>query len=415
MNITRYVKINGNKTFDELPLNPVDSLILSQLSYLKFDGVDDRIYLNNEGVCIKDIAESDKVADLFGDVRYANVNKGLFDAAAASERFGTIKLSNYVDIIDADAEIQFSAVTATCSNGLTYVVYRGTDDNLVGWQEDFNMIYKTPVPAQEKAVWYLNLVSEKIEGDFYVGGHSKGGNLAVYASMFVNESIQNRIINVFSHDGPGFKKEILEGSGFFRIKDKILKYVPRESIFGLMQATTEKYEVVLCHKRGISQHSPFNWIVNGYDFKYADNVENVYILRNKIFNIWASKITDEQAKDFSENFFAIFREAGFSNLNDFQGDLLAKYGVIKSLISAMENVDEETKAELMEVITLYKDIFTDTTKESVQDARDNALENVQHVMDNVKESVQTIKSTVDSKKEKKSTKKRIRNKKEVVE
>lgn len=387
MDITKYITVHGNKTFDELPLNPVDSLIISQLSYLKFDGLDERLNKGNEGMLLRDIAKSDKVEILFGDIRYANVNKGLFDAAASSERFGTIKIRDHVDIIDADDELQFSATTALLGNGTAYVAFRGTDDNLVGWQEDLNMIYKCPVPAQGRAVLYLNKVSSRIDGDFYVGGHSKGGNLAVYASAFADKGIQDRILNVFSHDGPGFKQEIIEGDNFNRIKDKILKYVPRESIFGLMLATGENYEVVLCHKRGISQHNPFNWIVDGYDFKKADSVDDVYILRQKIFNIWASKISDEQARGFSEKIFDIFADAGFSNLNDFQGDFLTKYNMIKSLVATMENVDDSTKAELMEVFMLYKDIYVDKKKESVIEAKDNALENVQHVMDNIKDKI----------------------------
>lgn len=403
MNITEYAKKNGVHTIENMPFNSVDSLILSQLSYLKFEGMIPTVDENSSGITLAEIAKRSDIDKLYRDERYRDINTGLFDAASASKRFGNVKLRDFIDIVDPDNEIQFSAVTFVFENGLTYVAYRGTDDNLVGWQEDLNMIYQTPVPAQEKSLWYLNTVSERIEGEFYVGGHSKGGNLAVYSSMMANEDVQDRIINVFSHDGPGFKKETLNKSRFDRIRSKIIKQVPKSSVFGLMLTTGENIEVVLCHKMGISQHNPFNWIVENTHFKRADSVDKAHLIQREIFNNWAEKLTDDQARTLSEQLFGLFDKAGLNNINDFQGDISTIYNNFKAFSGAAQMLDDEIKEQLDEIIQLYKDTFAEIaveeTRESVNAvrenmsvARENALENMHTVMDNVIDGVEKAKS-----------------------
>lgn len=398
MNITEYTETVGKMTVDEEEFNSVDSLILSQLSYLKFEGIVPEMDDDNF-ITINEISKWENVDNLFRDERYRTINTGLFNAAANSNRFKNVKLKKFIDIVDSDFQIQFSAVVFEFENGLTYVAFRGTDDNLVGWQEDLNMIYQTPVPAQEKALWYLNTVSKEITGDFYVGGHSKGGNLAVYSSMMAEPCIQDRIINIFSHDGPGFKKETLNKSNFDRVKSKIIKQVPKSSVFGLMLTTGEKIDVVLCHKiSGISQHNPFNWIVEGTSFKQADKVDRAHIIQREAFNNWAEKLTDTQARTLSEQLFMLFDKAGLNNINDFQGDIATIYNNYKTFTGAAHMLDDEIKDQLDEIIQLYKDTFAETAKEETLDdlnnvaknmnvAKENALENMQMVMDNVKSEV----------------------------
>ena len=164
MNITEYVIKNRAKTLDKLPLNPVDSLILSQLSYLKYEGIPE-LYIKKNGITIQEVAKSKYVKNLFIDERYAASNKELFDAVAESKRFGTITIKDFVNIIDDDWKIQFCAMTCVFENGTTYVVFRGTDDSVVGWKEDLEMTYKAPVPAQKYSLEYLKKVVKKIDGD----------------------------------------------------------------------------------------------------------------------------------------------------------------------------------------------------------------------------------------------------------
>ena len=386
MNITEYVIKNRAKTLDKLPLNPVDSLILSQLSYLKYEGIPE-LYIKKDGITIQEVAKSKYVKNLFIDERYAASNKELFDAVAESKRFGTITIKDFVNIIDDDWKIQFCAMTCVFENGTTYVVFRGTDDNLVGWQEDLDMIYKTPIPAQEKSVWYLNRVAKKIKGNFYVGGHSKGGNLAVYSSMKVSKGIQDKIIRIFSHDGPGFKPEELSGIAFARIEGKILKLVPKSSIVGMLLTTKEHYEVVACHKIGISQHNPFNWIVEKHDFQRVDQVDKASEFQNQAINLWVLNLTDEQGEYLSTQLFDIFEKAGITNLNDMQSNLSGLITSLRNLATTMNELDPETKNRLEDIFKMLSDMFFDVMKENMLDNMNSTLENAKVVVDNVIENV----------------------------
>ena len=150
-----------------------------------------------------------------------------------------IRLNHYIDLISDKWEMQFSAVTAYLADGLTHVLFRGTDETMIGWKEDFNMAFMTPVPAQVKAVDYLHYAAERIRGGFSVGGHSKGGNLAVYSAMKCSRLVRERITSIYSQDGPGFTKETLEDGDFDAIKDRIQKYVPHSSIIGMLFQTQE--------------------------------------------------------------------------------------------------------------------------------------------------------------------------------
>lgn len=383
MNITEYTEKYSGVTLDKMPLNCVDSLVLSQLSYLKFEGIPE-LYAKKDGISLKEIAKSKYVKNLYLDERYASDNTALFNAVASSKRFGNILMKDFVNIIDDDWQIQFSAMTFVFDNNTTYIAFRGTDDNLVGWQENLGMIYNTPIPAQKEAVKYLRNVSKKIKGDFYIGGHSKGGNLAVYSSMNVNKAIQSRIICIFSHDGPGFIPKVIENSNFENIKHKINKTVPKSSIVGMLMTTVENYEVVVCNKIGMSQHYPFNWVIEENDFKHADKIDKSYYLKDKAVNLWALNLTPSQVEYLSTEIFGIFDKAGITNLNDIQSNLTGLLSSIRNLISTMNEIDEETKKKMDDIFKNLSDIFIDVMKEDVNTTLENARLVVDNVIENVK-------------------------------
>lgn len=401
MNIVDYILEYGNKTIEELSLTDVDSLILSQVSYFKFeDFTEDFNPLIGQSLC--EMSQRNDVECLFGDERYAEANRELFFAAASSKRFGSIVIKDFVNITDDDWKIQFAAMRVLFPDGTSYVVFRGTDDNIVGWQEDLDMVYKIPIPAQEKSVQYLKNISKKIRGHFYIGGHSKGGNLAVYSSMSVSKSIQSRIIKIYSHDGPGFKPQVIENSNFENVQEKIIKLVPKSSIVGMLMTTKEAYEVVACKGIGISQHNPFNWIVEGTEFKKVEKVDKVYALQDKAINIWAYNLTDEQGEYLSKELFDLFDKAGITNLNDLQANPSGLVNSLKNLMATMNEVDEETKKNLDELFKMMSDIFTEVMREDViesisiaknsfsvkKENMSETLENAKVVVDNVIDSVQ---------------------------
>ncbi len=239
-----YIKEYGKYSFQEKPMTEVDSLALCQLSYLKFDGMVPDVKERCPSVTLESLKEHPDYEKLFADVRYEEVNRALIEGMLAAERFRDLQLNCYVNEIEKECETQFSAVTYTLNDGTVYVAYRGTDETLVGWKEDFNMAFLSPVPGQKFSVGYLNAVAERIQGPFYLGGHSKGGNLAVYAAMNCNPEIQERILKIFSMDGPGFRPEVMEACGYERIADRVVKILPHSSLVGMLFESDMRYKVV---------------------------------------------------------------------------------------------------------------------------------------------------------------------------
>ncbi|HOO27647.1 MAG TPA: DUF2974 domain-containing protein [Lachnospiraceae bacterium] len=371
-NMIDYVNEYGKYPLKELPFNEVDSLILSQFAYLKYDGIVPSVNENLPSVVLKDLPSHPEFSNLFGDERYEKVNRALFRAAADSSRFQNLRLNHYVNIVDTGWEIQFSAVTYLLEDGLVYIAFRGTDETIVGWKEDFNMAFRTPVPAQEKAVQYLNYAAAGIAGSFIVGGHSKGGNLAVYSAMKCRESVKERMIRIYSHDGPGFQQEVLDSGEFDVIKDRIRKLVPHSSIIGMLLQTQETYEVVECKSFGVMQHDPFNWLVEGAGFKKAGGLYRHVKMQDESVNQWISGMDKEQIREFVEQLFAVINAPGAATLIDLKADWKRSSS---AMLGAIEGMDEKSK-EMMRLVmkNLFRamsDVMKVRLTEMVQPATEN--------------------------------------------
>lgn len=200
-NIIDYIK-EENKTFDERPLNQVDSLIFSTFVYINLDDVVPSLDERKKEIEIRDILRRENFNKMFKGTTLPETFEKFVYELAASPRFRNVKVKNFVNISDINAEKQFAAITFILNKEYSYIAFRGTDDTFNGWKEDFNMAFKYPVPSQEDALEYVEKVSKALTQKIYVGGHSKGGNLAVYTLVKSNEKLQKRIEYVFSHDGP---------------------------------------------------------------------------------------------------------------------------------------------------------------------------------------------------------------------
>lgn len=345
--ILDYIDEYGHLSFDEKEFGPVDSLILSQFSYLKMENIVPKVGTMVMPILIRDMAKSDNLDEMFSDDRYAEANRELFGKMAGSVRFGNIGVNHYIDLVNKKWEMQFSAVTCYLAPGVTHVVYRGTDETVVGWKEDFNMAFTTAIPSQIKAIDYLRYVSERIRGNFSLGGHSKGGNLAVYAAMKCSDDIRKRIVRIDSHDGPGFTKQTLANSDYEQIKDRICKYVPHSSIIGMLLPNQEDIKVVMAKHFGIMQHDLYNWIVEGDDFVYCDDISNRSLMENEAINEWAQNADNEELKTFFDKLFDIFTKSGIEDLNDFKGNYL---GLVQSALETSKELTEEEKTHVKNVL-----------------------------------------------------------------
>lgn len=391
LDIFEYIDEIGKFTIEEKPFNNVDSLLISQLSYMKLDAHVPTEAESAKGISLEDINKSENVELLFRDERNYEINKYYFEKLANSERFKHLILRDFLEVVNVEAEVQFCAMTAVFENGLTYVVYRGTDEHMVGWKEDFNMIYKTPVPAQRMAVKYLTTVAKRIKTDFYVGGHSKGGNLAVYAAVEASSGIKNRIIKVFSHDGPGFNLNFISKPEYKAISSKIVKQVPKSSIFGMMLFTPDTYDIIISKDKGVEQHNPYNWLTDGEDFIYADKMDKAYLLEQKVFNTWTSEITDEQAALIGNTLFDFFEQAGVDTINDVYS-MRKMFSAASEIYEAYKNLDPDIKQKFDEVIEIYRHIMNDLRHEMViQDVEslgERTAEGVQNVISSIKNAVE---------------------------
>ena len=232
--VIEYLKKYGDIPFCEKPLNDVDSLALCQLSYLKFDGMVSDVRHNGPSVTLQEIAKRPDVEQLFGDVRFEKENRALFEGLLSGRRFRNMKLNCYINLVEKEWETQFSAITFILDDGTLFLAFRGTDETIVGWKEDFNMSFLYQTPGQIRAAQYLNDCYGMTEYPLIVGGHSKGGNFAVYASAFCKCSVQDRIVRVYSNDGPGFLPEITSQEPYRRITERVISTIPESSIVGML-------------------------------------------------------------------------------------------------------------------------------------------------------------------------------------
>lgn len=297
-----YLTWRGDIRFSQLPLNSVDALIFSTLSYIDYDAIVPENIC--EGIRLCDAAEILKQKpDLNRRIRVKK-DLELLSAAAETERFKNLRLCFYQNIFIPDEDTQFSAVTFLCEDSFAFLAFRGTNKTLVGWKEDFNMAFQDSVPSQRLAKDYVCQFACQNTSQLYIGGHSKGGNLAVYAAAKCGENIQKRICAVFNQDGPGFRENMLEDEGYLRIVPKILTYVPQSSVFGMFMGRKEPSTIIKSKSVSVMQHDPYNWEVRGKNFILLDEFTPDSKFIDSTFDHWLAQMNNEERNAFVD---ALFR------------------------------------------------------------------------------------------------------------
>lgn len=380
--IIDYVKEYGNVTFSEEALNEVDSLVLCQLAYLDFQNYVPGPEEAAGPVSIQMIYGHKDQERIFEGYWYKEELKELIEAAALSVRFGSLKMNYYVNIIDEENEIQFSAMTYVLDDKSVYIAYRGTDANLVGWKEDFNLAYSKPVYSQLLAAEYMNKVASRIAGKFYAGGHSKGGNLAVYAAMNCVEEIRKRLICVYNNDGPGFRPEILEAGCYDEIADKVIKFIPRSSAVGMILESGKDYEIVESRSIGMFQHNAFSWKVKEKAFVRAENMHETKIFWDNAMNEWILSLSQEEIQSFIDTLYEVVSASEAKNLFQLGADWKKS---MQGMIDAVREIDDETRKALQKLIRSLFETASDMAftemKEKQQEVRKGIREKKQKIVD----------------------------------
>lgn len=315
-NILYYVKRFGHKSFQEFPFNEVDSLILSQVSYMNLDnfvpGIDD----TSPDVSLIELLNEQTIKELTVDTLDEKNNKRLLRLFQKSTRYEGLKANHFANYFQAEKVQQFCAVTFLFDE-FSYIAYRGTDLTLVGWQENFNMAVLDVIPSQEEASKYLFRVIKHLKNDFYLGGHSKGGNLALYAALYCGEDIQDRILHIYNHDGPGFQTNIFLTKEYKRLENRVSKTTCEEALVGILLYTSNRMKFVKARGLSLFQHDPFNWLITKDGrFRYVKNSNLLSKTFEKTMHDFIESTSLENRKIFLSLFFKVGMESKKSTILD---------------------------------------------------------------------------------------------------
>lgn len=362
--ILDYIKEYGDYTFSEKPLNEVDSLVLCQFAYLKFDGIVPEAGGYAASVSMGFLEEHQDKDRLFADERYRENNTALFRRMLDSARFSTLRMNNYVNIIETDKETQFSAITFFLEDGTIYVAYRGTDETIVGWKEDFNLAFSEPVIGQLRSVEYLNQAASEFEGSFYTGGHSKGGNFAAFAAMNCSEEISRRIVKIYNHDGPGFRPEIRKQGNYERIAERVVKIIPHSSLVGmLLESHAAGYIVVESKSFGLLQHDPYSWLVKEDEFVRAKDIYKGRRFMDETLNEWILSLNEEQIHSFVDTLYEVVSASKAATLIDFTADWKKN---MTAVVTAYKELDEETASMIKKIIASLFELAGERAREEIK-------------------------------------------------
>ena len=342
-----YLAWRGDIEFTQMPVNAVDALIFSTLSYIQFeDIVPDN---PNQSISLKEAAAG--LFSLSNPAARTRVKKDLelLKAVAESARFDNIRMTFYRSILIPEEDTQFAAVTIFLEDGSAYIAFRGTDDTLTGWKEDFNMSFQASIPAQRLALEYLQEFAAAHPIPLWMGGHSKGGNLAVYAAAKCGELLQKRIVEVYNQDGPGFSSEMMEDEGYRNIVPKLRSYVPQSSVIGLLLEHEEPYTIIKSNQIGILQHDPYSWQVLGANFLQTEELTADSRFLDRTFKTWLADMSNEERSQFFDTVFNLLESTGAEHA----GELIRPQNVRAYLktLQSNESIRNVLSSELSRLIT----------------------------------------------------------------
>lgn len=374
--ILNYVDLRGDLLANQFPYNEIDALIFSELAYVYLDDlinhldyptlqeVYDQYHQRNQTLSVEELS------------KIQIPSHELFEKMAQSPRYQNIQILAYVNDVNKELVKQFAAMALLLEDGRIVITYRGTDDSLIGWHEDFLMLCEKTVPAQESSVRFLEHVAQlplsfsliqdlknpflsssiwqrfkkhfeyKQHRPLWLVGHSKGGNLAIFAGCFCHQTIQNRIQQIDNFDGPGFQDEILQSTAYQTMLPRIHSYIPHYSFFGIVLGHEENYTVVQSQEVGMMQHNAFSWQINAQHFEQDElSYESVQFAIKVI--LFLEKLSHEEKHQFVEAMFSLFDSLNIYNFSDLSH---ISYKHIMTAIKEITLLKPKTRNMLLEVL-----------------------------------------------------------------
>ena len=337
-NMMDYLSWRGDLTLSSSPWNDVDSLIMACACYADLPAAEQGM-LTWQQAALSIPRDRERSTDF---IRQCYV---LLERAAEYPRFAEVTLHTFVNEVDPERDIQFSAITADLPDGTRFVAFRGTDHSIVGWREDFTMAFESPVPAQTEALHYLEKAAEAGK-PLRIGGHSKGGNLACYAAAHASDPARALIHSVYSFDGPGLDDATIVSDGYARIRSRIHSYIPQSSVVGLLLAYHEDYTVVRANAIGLAQHDAFTWQVLGAKFVEADGVDRASQVVDQTVHAWLTQVSHDQRRVFIDALFDILEATKATTFTD----LTSGPHHIPAILHATRNTDPDVLRMIAQLI-----------------------------------------------------------------
>jgi len=351
-NIFDYLAWRGDLGFSHIPFNPVDNIILSQLSYLPLDGIVPSPE-EKRGISIAEAAEIFEKNLAKGKKEFKNrimhkEDPHFIKTLGASARFGNCELFGYINNVDPVQEKQMSCFSVLTGDGFCFVVYRGTDLTFIGWKESINMGFNDIIPAQLDAVAYLEKIAGLTKKPLRVGGHSKGGNLAIFASAFCSPKVRKRIKAIYSNDAPGFHKKVIQSDGFNEIRERIASFVPQSSVVGMLLEHGEYHSVVKSSKIGLLQHDLYSWEVTYSKMVQVDGVTKGSLFVDKTLREWVENLNYDQRQRFIEVLFEVLSASNVKSFYELSSDW---FKTSRLMLRSIKNIDKPTKDIIQKTMT----------------------------------------------------------------
>ena len=329
-NIFDYLTWRGDLTFTQDPPNAVDALIFSTLTYVGYGETAERP--PESAASLRRCAEEFFALENPESRVRSKKDMELLRCAAATARFGHCGLCLYRSVLLPEQETQFAAMTFLLDDGSMFLAYRGTDNSLVGWKEDFNMTFQQTIPAQRLAQEYIREAALAHTAPMRVAGHSKGGNLAVFAAARCSPMVRKRILTVYNNDGPGFTKYMIGDPGYNAIVPRIQTYIPQSSVIGMLLEHEEPFIVIRSKSVGIMQHDPYSWEVEGPHFLPVQEVTESSQFLDATIKTWFAGMTNRERNQLVEVLYGLLTTGEVENAADiFQPKNIRTY--VKALSS----------------------------------------------------------------------------------
>lgn len=367
-NIMDYLDWRGDLNFEESAFNEVDNLLLAQLVYVDLAGIVPEPG-SGKKISIEKASriffESHDEKEIMKKVSMTKTAIYVLKKMAETRRFKDAKLFGYVNDISRKEQSQFSVVCVALGDKSVYVAFSGTDDTIIGWRENFNMGYLSETPGQLKAVDYLNRMVRMRVSKVRVGGHSKGGNLSVYAAVKCKPAMQKKIIEVYSNDGPGFSREMIESEQYREMMPRIKTIMPESSIVGMLLEHQGKFEVVKSSQSGIQQHDAMSWEVLGTSFVHVDGIAPESLMIDEAVKNWLFQLNREQRQQIVDAVFDMLDEANIRTVDDFYH---SRWKVIQEMVRKKSQLPKETQEAFSKALKLLWKAGNGVVKKSVKQA-----------------------------------------------